>query len=269
MISQRAIDLIVACEVTSQSYYEKHYRHPEWPGGASGVTIGIGYDLGYASLEKLHADWDGRVSDDMLKVMARCLGVKGQSAKKLLSSIRHKIEIPWDAAMAVFLERDIPEWTRRVCNAIPGADKLTPDCLGVIVSIAYNRGASFGALGDRYTEMRAIRQHIIAGELYKVTDDIRSMKRLWPDVKGLRDRRDAEAKLFSEGLTTVTPPPDVEPVETIKETKQPASVPAAVVASGGTAVAAAQQGLSWPVIIMAAVAVAVVVFLVIHFTKRD
>src|SRR5262249_46375285 len=32
-ISQRAFDLIVAFEVTSQKYYESHYRKPEWPKG--------------------------------------------------------------------------------------------------------------------------------------------------------------------------------------------------------------------------------------------
>ena len=32
------IDLIVAEEVSSRDYYVAHYQHPEWPGGASGVT---------------------------------------------------------------------------------------------------------------------------------------------------------------------------------------------------------------------------------------
>jgi hypothetical protein len=47
--SQAAIDLIVMEEVSSQAAYTKLYQGPTWPGGASGVTIGIGYDGGYST----------------------------------------------------------------------------------------------------------------------------------------------------------------------------------------------------------------------------
>jgi hypothetical protein len=55
-ISQAAINHIIAEEVSSPAYYERHYRKPEWPGGASGVTVGNGYDLGYASPQKIRDD---------------------------------------------------------------------------------------------------------------------------------------------------------------------------------------------------------------------
>jgi hypothetical protein len=221
MISQRAVDLIIGYEVTSRAHYERALRHPEWPGGASGITVAIGYDLGYASRDKLFADWAGRVPPMMIVVMQRCLSVRGEAAHKMLGSVRADIDIPWDDAVAVFLERDVPEWTARVCAAIPNADRLTPDCLGAIVSIAYNRGASFNASGDRYAEMRAIKQHIGAGELSKVPGDIRAMKRLWPDVAGLRIRRDAEADLFQSGLQSqsvpvVAPKPPLPPVDDMR-----------------------------------------------------
>ena len=63
--SKAAIDLIVESEVTSKAYYEKHYRKPEWPGGASGVTIAVGYDLGFANEAKLRNDWTGKIDDDI------------------------------------------------------------------------------------------------------------------------------------------------------------------------------------------------------------
>lgn len=252
MISQRAIDLIVSCEVSSRATYEKYYRHPEWPGGASGVTIGIGYDLGYASLAKCHGDWQGRVSDDMLRVMDRCLGVHGEAAHKLLPLVRPAIEIPWNVAMAVFLERDVPQWTAAVEAAIPGADKLSPDCLGALVSLAYNRGASFNAADDRYSEMRAIKAHVVSGNLPAVADDIRAMKRLWPSVHGLQVRRDAEAALWEAGLKASAPATD-KPIAN----ETPASLPpapagakehapagGAVIATGTAAQQAAQHG--WP-----------------------
>jgi hypothetical protein len=42
------------------------------------------------------------------------------------------------------------------------------------------------------------------------------MKRLWPDLKGLRLRRDREAALFEMGLKAAPPPPDIEPVSPAK-----------------------------------------------------
>lgn len=200
MISQKAIDLIVMSEVSSRDYYDKVLHHPEWPGGVSGVTVGIGYDLGYCTVDKLRADWDGKLPDGMISIMERCVGVTGSSAQNLLPSVKSQIDVPWDAAMAVFLQRDIPQWTDTVIKHIPAAQNLSPDSLGALVSLAYNRGASFDNQGQRYREMRDIKAHIQAGELAKVPDDFRAMKRLWPNMRGLRIRRDAEAQLFQDGL---------------------------------------------------------------------
>jgi hypothetical protein len=200
-ISQEAFDLIVAEEVTSKAYYETHYTRPEWPGGLSGVTIGIGYDLGYATVEKIRADWSKHVDPAMLAVMCTCAGIKGTNAKAKLPIVKRAIMIPWDAALDVFADRDVPNWTAMVLARINAAKDLNPTCLGVIVDLAYNRGASFDIAGERYAEMRAIKADINAGHLASVPADLRSMRRLWPSQRGLRDRRDHEAALWNKGLT--------------------------------------------------------------------
>lgn len=199
-ISQKANDLIIACEVSSRAYYERHYRKPELPGAASGITIGIGYDLGYAPTGKIRSDWQDRVPGHMLNMMLRCSGKTQSSARPLLSEARRIIDIPWSDAIYVYQHVDIPQWVERVCRAIPGADNLHPHCLGALTSLAYNRGASFNKADGRYREMRAIRSHIQAGQLDRVDDEIRSMKRLWPNLRGLRIRRDQEADLWNLGL---------------------------------------------------------------------
>lgn len=56
-ISQAAFDLIVNEETGGQAYYNRTEIHPDWPGGASGVTIGIGYDCGYSDPSTIRADW--------------------------------------------------------------------------------------------------------------------------------------------------------------------------------------------------------------------
>ena len=61
-LSKKSIDAIIAFEVTSPEYYEKHYQNPTWPGGDSGVTVGIGYDLGQNNRETIIMDWTGNVN---------------------------------------------------------------------------------------------------------------------------------------------------------------------------------------------------------------
>lgn len=198
MISDKARDLIVAAEVTSKAAYEKKYQRPEWPGGGSGVTVAIGYDLGMASAKKIRDDWRGKVSDEMLAVMASCAGVHGAPAKGLCAKVRGSILIPWDLAIEIFDTVDVPEWELTVVRHIPKAKELDPTRLGVLVSLAYNRGASFDKDGDRYREMRAIKKAVQAGDLGAVPGQIRAMKRLWSkkELPGLHVRREDEAKLW-------------------------------------------------------------------------
>lgn len=201
--SQAAIDLIVAEEVTSKAVYTKKYQKPEWPGVLSGITIGIGYDCGYSSPDKIRADWGPYLAPEMVSMLVRVAGLKGAEAKAQLARARQVVSVPWDAAMQVFMHNDMPRWENIVLKAIPSAAKLSADCFGAIVSLAYNRGASFSKAGDRYKEMRAIKQHIEAGQYEKVPGDLKSMARLWPTLPGLVGRRNREAALFQKGLTNM------------------------------------------------------------------
>ena len=198
--SKKAIDLIVESEVTSKGYYEKHYRKPEWPGGASGVTIAVGYDLGFANEAKLRNDWTGKISDDMIDALIKYAGLTGEHAHAKLAEAREEIDIPWEAAYDVFENIDMPDWSAKVKKALPNTDKLSEDSFGALVSLAYNRGASFSKDGDRYKEMREIKENMANETFDQIPDCFREMKRLWPNVRGLQDRRDAEAKLFEAGL---------------------------------------------------------------------
>lgn len=197
--SQAAIDLIVAEEVSSQATYQKLYQHPEWPGGASGVTIGIGYDCGYSRPDVIAADWN-MLSTGMVHALEAVAGITGSAARSHAAALRGVVTVPWDAAMAVFEQRDMPKWESIVAHALPNTDKLNGDCFGALVSLAYNRGASFSQPGDRYTEMRGIKMLMGAEQFDRIPDEFRSMKRLWPNVLGLRLRRDHEAALFQKGL---------------------------------------------------------------------
>ncbi|UVK48485.1 hypothetical protein BPNPMPFG_007865 (plasmid) [Mesorhizobium sp. AR07] len=207
-IAPEAIDLIVFCEVTSKKAYTKKYKGLIWPGGRSGVTCGIGYDVGYVTEERLQADWAGYISDQDIKNIAKACGIKAKAAKRLLPRMAHE-SIEFDTAYRQFIEKDAPRYTGEVENVLFNTKLLSPKSLGALVSLDYNRGSSFKAKPakdrkiDRYTEMRNIYAHMKSKEFNKIPDEIRNMVRLWendPEASGLVTRRNLEAKLFEEGL---------------------------------------------------------------------
>ena len=201
-ISDRAFNMIVAFEVTSQAVYQAQYRHPTWPGGASGVTLGIGYDVGYVSESVLKQDWEGTIPEPMIQALISAIGVRGADADHLAQSLRGVVDISWDEAISVHRNKVIPKWISLVEASLANTGLLSPDSLGALVSLTYNRGASFSSSGDRYREMRAIKADMQAKAFSDVPTQMRSMERLWPTVAGLRIRREREAQLFEAGLTT-------------------------------------------------------------------
>jgi GH24 family phage-related lysozyme (muramidase) len=200
-ISDTAFNLIVEFEVSSEQTYTQKYRRPVWPRGESGVTIGIGYDVGYASNESLHADFDGAIPSTMVTALERAINVTGEAAAALARELAPSVDVPWSAAISVHRSKVLPRWVAIVERALPNTGSLGPDALGALVSLTYNRGASFAAPQDRYREMRAIKAHMAASNFAEIPGDIRAMKRLWPDVPGLQKRREREAVLFEKGLT--------------------------------------------------------------------
>ena len=202
-ISERAIAMIVEFEVTGQALYERKYRQPIWPGGQSGVTIGIGYDVGHTNRARFRKDWQGVIPDQMIAALERAVGVKGPTAAGLAADLRDKVDVPWSAALQVFIEHTLPFWVNVVLHALPESGTLKPDAFGALVSLTYNRGASYSKEGERYREMRAVKAHLASHRPDLVANDIRAMKRIWPDVPGLQRRREREAALFEAGLHRV------------------------------------------------------------------
>lgn len=211
LISPAARDLIVDAEVTGQKTYTNIYQRPTWPQGASGVTIGIGYDCGYVTAVELINDWKGRIPDAMIALLrTHAIGIHGPSAQLATRFLRSQIVVPWTAAIDEFDNVEVPKWVGRVAKALPNTSDLHPDSLGAVTSLSYNRGLSYSTPWnqerdpqDRYREMRAIRDFMATKQYAKVPAQIRAMKRLWPDVRGLQIRRDAEAALYEKGLQAV------------------------------------------------------------------
>lgn len=194
-LSEKAYNLIIKYEVGGgEKYYNKALKRPCYPGGASGVTIGIGYDLGYNTKEQFAKDWKSLLPDKIFSRLEACLGVKGASAKNLVNHVRD-IEIDWTIASEVFKKSTLPRFINDTLKAFPNSDKLHPDAFGALVSIVFNRGAS--VTGSTRVEMLNIRNLVPDKNYKKIAQEIRNMKRLWvgKGLDGLLKRRDEEANL--------------------------------------------------------------------------
>lgn len=190
-LSDNSRKLILDFEVGGgEAYYNKYLKRPSWPGEASGVTIGIGYDCGYNTRQTILRDWAGLEAADRL---ANTAGKTRGAAKALIPKLRD-INVPWNLALEVYEENTVPKFWELTRKTYPGFDSLHPDAQGVLLSLTFNRGSAMS--GDRRREMRAIRDLVPHKDYAGIADELRGMKRIWPNTPGLRRRRDAEAALM-------------------------------------------------------------------------
>lgn len=196
VVSQRGLDLIVSHEIGSEANYRRGLSHPVWPGGQSGVTIGIGYDLGHTAPTQIEKDWRGHITDADLAKLLTVAGKKGETAKQARASVRH-VEVPFEAAKEVFYTSTLPRFAQITRRAYPGVERLPADAQAALLSLVYNRGASKSGASRR--EMKAIEPLVEDGDLGGIAEQIRAMKRLWvgKGLPGLLRRRDEEADLIA------------------------------------------------------------------------
>lgn len=200
-VGPKAQQLIVTEEIGSAALYDKEYQHPVWPGGASGVTVGIGYDLGQHSPAEVHADWDGVLSGTEVNQLVKCCGLCGSAAHEQVT-LGLFVTVPLAEAMKVFLTKTLPAYAQMTMDALENCGQLHPDAFGALVSITYNRGAhgwnDYEA--ERYSEMSGINSAMDDKDYANVPNLIRSMARLWPEGSALWKRRHNEADLFQQSL---------------------------------------------------------------------
>lgn len=189
-----AAALIIRWEITSPAWYDRRLRFPVWPGGASGVTWGVGYDGGHQTRAVIEDDWQAHEHRARLGETA---GLTGSRAKTALPAYRD-IATPFPYAAEVFEGRSLVEYERRTERAFRnGFEALRPNACAALVSLVYNRGAAM--TGDSRREMRAIRDQCVPAQDYAcIAREIRSMSRLWRGTvneNGLTARRESEARL--------------------------------------------------------------------------
>lgn len=206
--SKKGMQAIIDHEVGSEAYYKKVYHRPTWPKGFSGVTIGIGYDLGQVTLDQFITDWGNKdsVDDQEFELLKGGIGLKGKQAKAYAAKIKKFVSISLEDAKEVFFDRTVPKYHGMTERAFPGFGSLPPIVCSVLLSLVYNRGGSMGKRGssswDRRKEMRVIRECVKNSDLRGIATALRDMKRLWvgKGQDGLLKRRDKEASMVLSAL---------------------------------------------------------------------
>ena len=206
MLSKKSLDLILEFEVGGgENYYNKFLKNPSWPGEQSGVTIGVGYDLGYVNKTEFTNDWKELPQKDFDRLY-KVVGIKGIAAKDLIRGLKD-ISIPWDLALKVFNNKTVTKFYNLTQQTFPNFDNLPEDAKGGLVSLVFNRGNALE--GDRRREMKLIRDGMKLVSTFDqkaltfIANQIRNMKRIWAGgsiEKGMSRRRDAEAKLIEDSL---------------------------------------------------------------------
>jgi hypothetical protein len=196
--SRRSLDLLLGFEVGSRQRYERDYQRPIWPRGMSGVTLGIGYDLGVTNKSQIREDWEPLLSEADLVALLSVQGVTGPAAQRLARSIS-QVVIPLAMAEQVFYNRTLPQFAAKTRAAFPGIQRLPADAQGMMLSLVYNRGPATGP-GARRREMAQL-QRLLRGSapaLDELAAQFESMMRLWPGAEGegLRKRRQREADVM-------------------------------------------------------------------------
>jgi GH24 family phage-related lysozyme (muramidase) len=200
-IEQHGVDLIIAAEVSGRAVYKKKYTHPVVPGGESGVTIGIGYDLSAVNKGQLKSHWDALLTPEQCKVLGVACKASGSAARKLLKQLK-QVTIEWDAARQQF-DRFLPYVIAATERAFPKTDKISNVSMGALVSLVYNRGNQVIDT-PRRVHMYRIAQAMEDERFSDIPKHFRDMKVIWankPDMAGVLVRRDLEADLFEAGLS--------------------------------------------------------------------
>jgi GH24 family phage-related lysozyme (muramidase) len=196
-VSSPGVTFIGREEVAGPAEYRRKYSRPAWPTKASGITIGIGYDLSAVLKGRFTTDWGDILSEEAFDRLALFVGVKGTQNR--LDSVAD-IVVPLTSAVPVFVQRMLPEHIKKTRRAYPTLDNLPAPRRAALISLVFNRGNDLS--GDRRREMKKIRDLLAAGLLEPVSDQFDAMTRLWnPTIEGgLIKRRQREAILWRSGF---------------------------------------------------------------------
>jgi hypothetical protein len=201
LLPLEAVKLIIECEVTDRANYEKNLSRPTWPGLESGLTIAIGYDVGFVTPVEFYNDFSRYDFNQVVRRLRPFCGYKGYRAQRVLPDVQDVV-CPWETAIKVFKYSTLPQEISLTRRTFPNCDLLPKLSLGALVSLVYNRGTALK--GQNREEMLELAIAMEQKRFSDVPNQLLAMQRVWPagtqGSEGLCRRRRAEADLFNKGL---------------------------------------------------------------------
>ena len=193
-LDRAAVELVVRWEVGNPAQFDRKYQGVICPGGASGPTIGIGYDLGTQTQREIRAAWGWHPAVDRLVTAS---GQVGPGKCAAWRAEHRDIRVTYADAFRVFQEREWPRYMAMAARAYRnGWENLSPAHQYGLGSNGYNRGFSF--LGAKRRELVVIRDTCVPQGLAPCTaDQLRASCRVWegtPIYNGICARRHDEAR---------------------------------------------------------------------------
>lgn len=200
MISKKAIELIIQHEIGGRAYYDRVLQKVTWPGGESGATIGIGYDMGYNTEKQFLIDWSNNLNLNFINALKPLCGLKGIQVKGMIRGEVLNVRVPYNIAYDVFVKSSLPRYYKATLSIYPEMIHLNEDTQGALVSMVFNRGAKLE--GESRKEMKAIVDLVAKKDYEGIAEEIEKSKRLWEGkgLDGLVVRREAEADLIRDSI---------------------------------------------------------------------
>jgi hypothetical protein len=137
-VIQQTVDFLVE--------HEKVPAHPYWPGGLSGITIGVGWDIGQHTKEDLAAAWSKLPPND-IELLQRASKKTRAAASQLLPQVK-TVAIPHDLAMDVLVQMIRESYYPTTAKVFPGLELLPTEAQVALTSVVFNRGAAMGSDPD-------------------------------------------------------------------------------------------------------------------------
>jgi GH24 family phage-related lysozyme (muramidase) len=122
-----------------------------WPGGCSGPTIGVGFDLGYATPSTVRMAFQGLVDSETMLVLLSAHGIHGVKSVQWVQN--NPIHITRYEADVSFFRIAKVYWHETENRFGTDVDSLDPTVKGVILSLVMNYGGRNRALDTVQTEL--------------------------------------------------------------------------------------------------------------------
>lgn len=201
-LSQELMDAIVG--------WEGNISVPYVPGKGkglmkgSGVTLGIGYDLGQQTKDQIRKDLADFYTPEQIERLVKVQGLKGADAQSATLDIQDiKISKDTSIKMALFVKKRYSQWA---VDIYPEMLNLHPHCQGALLSLIFNRGKGLKepkqGKGLTRKHMRDIDDALKSGKIEAIPNILRDMAHLWEggSARGLPPRRRSEADWFEKGM---------------------------------------------------------------------